>query len=96
MQTRIAKDRHLLQQWPARLTVGVRQQAGARHERLARAQLRLQLLDPRLVLERGYAWLLDADGVTVSSVHQLKLGDTLRAKLQDGEIDLQVGQQSAP
>ncbi len=59
-------------------------------ERLARAGLRLDLLDPRLVLQRGYAWLHDGQGQTVGSVHQVHAGQALSARLADGEVNLQV------
>ena len=62
-------------------------------QRLERAQLRLQLLDPKLVLMRGYAWLADLDGVPVASASATRTGQALRATLADGEVDLTV---SAP
>jgi exodeoxyribonuclease VII large subunit len=65
---------------------------GAR-QRTERAQLRLQSLDPRLVLARGYAWLADMNGSPVSSVKATRTGQALRATLADGEVDLTV---SAP
>ena len=65
---------------------------GAR-ERVERAQLRLQLLDPKLVLARGYAWLADMNGSPVTSAKATRMGQALRATLADGEVDLTV---SAP
>jgi len=65
-----------------------------RHQRLERAALRLQLLDPRLVLQRGYALLSDAEGRTITSVHQAPPGTALQATLADGSLDLTV--RSAP
>jgi len=62
-------------------------------QRTERAQLRLQLLDPQLVLERGYAWLADMHGVPISTVQGTHPGQALRATLADGEVDLTV---SAP
>ncbi|GKS84649.1 exodeoxyribonuclease VII large subunit [Acidovorax sp. SUPP1855] len=59
-------------------------------ERLDRAALRLQLLDPHLVLQRGYALLTDAQGQPVTKVAQVRPGDAVRAAVTDGEIDLQV------
>ena len=61
-------------------------------QRLERAALRLQLLDPQLVLRRGYALLTDAQGQVVHSVRQAPLGAHLRATLADGDIDLTVSQ----
>jgi exodeoxyribonuclease VII large subunit len=72
-----------------------RQGLERRHQQLERLSLRLGLLDPRLVLQRGYAWLEDAQGRTVSSVLQTKPGQALRATLADGAVDLQV-QSAAP
>ena len=65
---------------------------GAR-QRTERAELRLQLLDPRLVLARGYAWLADMSGAPVTSAKATRTGQALRATLADGEVDLTV---SAP
>lgn len=62
-------------------------------QRLDRAQLRLELLDPKLVLQRGYAWLADLQGEPVTSVKTTHIGQPLRATLADGEVDLTV---SAP
>lgn len=64
-----------------------------RRQQTERAQLRLELLDPRLVLQRGYAWLADLQGQAVTSVRATHVGQPLRATLADGEVDLLV---SAP
>jgi len=61
-------------------------------ERLDRAALRLELLDPRLVLQRGYALLTDTEGRAVTSVRQAQPGDALRATLADGVVDVTVAQ----
>lgn len=56
-----------------------------------RLDLRLQLLDPRLVLQRGYALLTDADsGHAITSAAQAHAGQAVRAALADGEVDLRV------
>lgn len=61
-----------------------------RRERLERMALRLRLLDPALVLQRGYAWLTDTDGHAIVSATQLAAGDAVKARLADGEVDLTV------
>jgi len=62
--------------------------AGRQCERL---EMRLQLLDPRLVLQRGYALLTDAaSGHALTSVRQLHEGQAVRAALADGAVDLRV------
>ena len=58
--------------------------------RLERAQTRLELLDPKLVLQRGYAWLADPQGHTLTSVKQVRTGESVRATLADGELNLTV------
>jgi exodeoxyribonuclease VII large subunit len=69
--------------------IGERLAHAARHcDRLA---MRLDLLDPRLVLQRGYALLTDAQsGHALTSVADLHDGQAVRAALADGEVDLQV------
>lgn len=62
----------------------------AEAQRLAMLEHRLRALDPQHVLERGYAWLTDAQGRVVSSVGTLAPGDALQATLSDGRADLQV------
>jgi exodeoxyribonuclease VII large subunit len=59
-------------------------------QRLERAALRLQLLDPQLVLQRGYAWLSDEQGRTITRVGQTHAGQALQATLGDGKVDLTV------
>jgi len=60
-----------------------------RQERLA---LHLDMLDPRLVLSRGYAWLEGAEGKAITQVAQLQPGQAVLARLSDGVADLQVRQ----
>lgn len=59
-------------------------------QRLEQAQLRLQLLDPHLVLQRGYAWLADMHGQPLTRALALHPGQAVRATLWDGEVDLTV------
>jgi exodeoxyribonuclease VII large subunit len=59
-------------------------------DRTHRAALRLGLLDPSLVLKRGYAWLTLDNGHTLTSAAQAKAGQRVRATLTDGTVDLTV------
>ena len=61
-------------------------------QRLEQAQLQLQLLDPRLVLQRGYALLLDCQGRSVTHIAQAPPGSAVRAQVMDGVLDLTVVQ----
>lgn len=59
-------------------------------DRCQRAELRLGLLDPSLVLQRGYAWLTLENGKTLVSVTQAIAGEHVRATLTDGAVDLTI------
>ena len=52
-----------------------RQHLVHQRDRIDRAGLRLGLLDPSLVLQRGYAWLKLESGGTMASVDQAKTGE---------------------
>lgn len=64
-------------------------------ERLVRAGLRLELLDPHRVIQRGFAWLSDDQGHAVTRAEQTRVGQSLKATLQDGKVDLTVRGRSA-
>ncbi|MES2363118.1 MAG: exodeoxyribonuclease VII large subunit [Pseudomonadota bacterium] len=76
-------------QFPRTVADAIQKQA----RRLENAQLRLELLNPALVLRRGYAWLTDAEGLAITSSSQTRIGQPVRATLVDGEVDMTV---SAP
>ncbi len=57
-------------------------------QRLQRSEHALGLLDPRLVLQRGYAWLSDAQGTAVTRAVQVQPGQSLIATLADGTLDM--------
>jgi exodeoxyribonuclease VII large subunit len=65
-----------------------------RQDRLQQASLHLSLLDPTLVLRRGYAWLTDVDGQSITSVRQTRVGQLVRATLADGTLDLTVSDEN--
>jgi exodeoxyribonuclease VII large subunit len=86
----LGRKQQALEALQARLPDAVHRWLDRQQERLARAALRLGLLDPTLVLQRGYAWLTDTQGQTVNSVRQITVGQAVRATLADGEVDLNV------
>ena len=75
------------------LPVQLQRRIDGLRDRVDRAALRLELLDPRLVLQRGYALLADAQGQSITSVRQAQPGDALRATLADGVVDVTVAAQ---
>lgn len=79
-----------LQGLQADLPLALQRGLARKQDHLARAELRLGLLDPSLVLQRGYAWLSSPDGESISSVRQVQPGQQLSATLADGTVDLTV------
>ncbi len=86
---RLAQAQQALQ---AQLPQTLQRSLAGQAQRLEHAALRLELLDPRLVLQRGYALLTDTEGRAVTSVRQAQPGDALRATLADGVVDVTVAQ----
>ena len=72
------------------LKQAIQRSASLAGDRLAKADVRLELLNPALVLKRGYALLATLEGQAVVSAKQTKPGQALRATLADGEVDLTV------
>ena len=63
----------------------------AHTQRLDRCATALGLLDPTLVLERGYAFLTDeCHGGVITSTAQVRPGQRVRARLADGSLGLTV------
>ncbi len=61
-------------------------------QQIERAQLRLELLDPKLVLQRGYAWVTDGEGRAMTRVQDLVLGQKLRLHLSQGHAGVTVSE----
>ncbi|NDP62220.1 exodeoxyribonuclease VII large subunit [Polaromonas sp.] len=90
MQLALGQEKHRLETQGSDLPkVLAARLINSRH-RLERAQLRLDMLDPHLVLQRGYAWLADLEGHAITSVKTTHPGQPVRATLADGQVDLTV------
>jgi exodeoxyribonuclease VII large subunit len=74
----------------ARFSHAVTQGTALPKERLDRAGTRLELLNPQLVLQRGYAWLASTENHAITRVSQTHTGQAVRATLMDGQVDLTV------
>jgi exodeoxyribonuclease VII large subunit len=81
---------HALQARHERLARAVGQQLGLRRQALQLQGSRLEALNPRRVLERGFAWLSQEDGQALSRVGQLQTGQAVWAELADGRANLLV------
>jgi exodeoxyribonuclease VII large subunit len=86
LQQRKRELRLTREQFPQQLKRGFE---GAQ-QRLERASLRLGLLDPSLVLKRGYAWVSDERGLPVTRSADLQVGQDLHLHLAQGQADVKV------
>lgn len=59
---------------------------------LQQLQVRMELLNPQRVLERGYSVLTTQTGQVVTSIRQAAVGTPLKALLVDGSLDVTVTQ----
>lgn len=90
LQSHLQSQQHALTNLANSFNRGLEQVPHQARERLQRAALRLELLDPKLVLQRGFAWLSDTGGGAITSVKQTQTGQPLQATLADGVVELQV------
>ena len=86
----VAGMRHRLDSAHQRMGHALHRDLEQRRHRVQRAELRLGLLDPTLVLSRGYAWLTDTQGQALTRVSQLHSGQSVGARLADGSVELTV------
>ncbi|WP_370655082.1 exodeoxyribonuclease VII large subunit [Hydrogenophaga sp.] len=84
------QQRHRLDVLGNALQPSLQRSMDGQRQRLQRAQAALGLLDPQLVLQRGYAFLTDENGHAVTSTAQTRPGQALRAALADGQIGVHV------
>lgn len=75
-----------------RLAQALRQLLKAHQTRLAHLADRAQLASPLAILSRGYA-ILDRDHHVVRSVHDVMVGDTVKARLADGVLTATISHQ---
>ena len=90
----VARDRLAARTGTEALALRWRQSArtdlAQREHRLQILAQRLQALDPRQVLARGYAWVSDAQGKAIVSVTALIPGQAVRATWADGRADAHI------
>jgi len=90
LAARFQAERERREQLQARLIHARQRQLERHRQRLDLLATRLAALNPRQVLRRGYAWVEDAQGQALTSVHGVQAGQALRAVLADGELQAQV------
>lgn len=74
----------------ANFSIRPNQSVNGGRQRMEAVAIRLALLDPALVLQRGYAWLSDERGHAMTRAVQMAAGDRVRATLADGHVELNV------
>jgi exodeoxyribonuclease VII large subunit len=92
----LTAERARLDRLAERLPAALARQRQTAHERLQHAEARLTALDPRRVLQRGYAWLQDAQGQPLTRAARAQPGQPVTATLSDGQIDMTVKNVHAP
>ena len=90
LQLAAQRERHRVDILQTVLPQALQRTLVQRVQRLQRSEAALGLLDPRLVLERGYAFLTDAQGLAITRANQVVPGQALQATLADGELGLTV------
>ncbi len=67
-----------------------------RSQRLIELQKRAELLHPRSILRRGFAWIRDDQGRGIKDASRLREGDLVHGRLAQGEFRARVLGTSAP
>jgi exodeoxyribonuclease VII large subunit len=87
---RLQWERQAMPGWAARLGRAAAQQQWRSRQLCGSWEARLQALDPRRVLERGYAWLSDEHGQPLTRAGQARPDQPLSGVLADGVLQLRV------
>jgi len=69
---------------------GLQQSLQSHQQKALNLSTRLGLLDPHLVLERGYAWLTNESGAAMTHASDFESKQSVTATLADGLVNLQV------
>jgi exodeoxyribonuclease VII large subunit len=80
--------RDVLQRWARLLQPATVRSFVRERERVDARQRRLQLIDPRRVIERGYAVLRGTDGRVLTAAQSAPAGSRIRAELRRGTLAL--------
>ena len=82
----IQEKRMLLDYQQQRLVHSMELRVGENRQRMGRLAASLDALSPFKVLSRGYSITQTDDGTVVSTIGQVKAGDSLRIRVSDGAI----------
>ncbi len=87
VQQRVALARQHLLARPAHLQRAMQLRLQSLHQAHTHAGHRLAALDPRQVLDRGYAWVMSPDGQPLTSAAQVAAGQRIVVEMRDGQVD---------
>lgn len=91
-QPRIYRAQTRVQQLEYRLAQTVRAQLGGTRERFATAIAHLEAVSPLATLARGYSVTTSPSGEVLKKTGQVKTGDTLTTRLNDGWVESEISQ----
>ena len=89
-KSQVQAQKQMLSRHSEHLPRLLQQNLQLQHQRNLNMGTRLGLLDPHLVLERGYAWLTDDTGRALTHASDFHLNQSVTASLADGQVNLQV------
>nr|WP_239995768.1 exodeoxyribonuclease VII large subunit [Nitrincola tibetensis] len=86
----VQQHHRYLQQLDARHRLAMQQFMNHQHNRLKQQAALLHQVSPLATLSRGYAILQTADGLGITESNQVKLNETINARLSKGSLELSV------
>lgn len=90
VQAVVTQQRSHLQRAETDLPNALQRDVQRRQQQLQHAQAQLQLLNPKLVLKRGYALLTDEQGHVLTRAQQVQAGQAVQAELSEGRLEMTV------
>jgi exodeoxyribonuclease VII large subunit len=90
LKTQVQVRRQSLVRHSENLPRGLQKSYQIHQQKALNLSTRLGLLDPHLVLERGYAWLTNESGVAMTHASDFEPQQSVTATLADGQVNLQV------
>jgi exodeoxyribonuclease VII large subunit len=91
----LSGTRRELESWTAALAAIMRNVLLQHRVRSERLQTALQSLSPLAILDRGYALVFDSEGKLLKDANQVRIGDTVSARLAQGQIEASVTKKQA-
>jgi exodeoxyribonuclease VII large subunit len=86
----VIQDMQRLDELSLRITSAMRNILRSESARVLSLEARLKTLDPRQVLNRGYALVRDISGELITSLEQVKLNSDIDVRLKDGSFSARV------